>query len=672
MFISPSFISQANSYNFKDLNSSYFTNIENTAPFQTSLNDLNNITEFEEFVDSIITQQLLDYNIVGATFTAVNNGSFYLSKGYGYRKKYPHIGVDPNSTLFRIGSVSKTFTAIAVLQLVEDGLLNLDEDINEYLTAFQIPDTYIEPITLRHILTHTAGFEEWRVSIVVPTFSDVPDVETLLKDYIPARVHPPGEISAYSNYGLGLAAYIVEEISGKAFEDYIYDEIASPLGMDYTSFEQPLPVALEANMSDAYDGDGNIQFFENVILPGAGAGSSSSGDMARLMLALLNNGTYDGSRILNNETVALMFESHFQPPHPSFIPGVGLGLYEMDVINESIIGHEGDTIYFHSGMVLFPEYDFGYFVSYNSQTGGYARSELLLEFIDYFLPKEKEDFTNHITENLRDFDGIYLLSRRLYYKYYTASPHIWFGYRFTMKTNSTHLMIEGISAPFTQISEDFFWAKIPEYPYDFFVVFIRNLKGDVTNFYANFFRSLTSYEKINSIYANNPMQLVFAIIIGIVYIIILAFWGIDRMFKTKRKDEKRLSIKRIFKWGTFGASIFGVIPMLYFAIKSQNIIFLAADTKEYLGWLIALPYIGTVLFGGLVLLSALSWYEFRSKPSESKQEEKTTIKNIEIEKTFENRSKKEKPLMTNIQFTVIALFGIFVIVLFSVWRMYGF
>ena len=147
MFISTSFNTKANPDLFIENNSFYNINVKNSEPIPITINDLDNVTEFEAFVDSIIPQQLIDDNIVGATFSAVKDGNIFLTKGYGYRKRHPHIAVDPNSTLFRIGSISKTFTAIAVLQLVEDGLLNLDEDINEYLTAFQIPDTYPEPIT---------------------------------------------------------------------------------------------------------------------------------------------------------------------------------------------------------------------------------------------------------------------------------------------------------------------------------------------------------------------------------------------------------------------------------------------------------------------------------------------------------------------------------------------
>jgi CubicO group peptidase (beta-lactamase class C family) len=672
MIISPNLSAMGDSYTSNSWANLDLVDVKSSFPSPVSFNDLDNVTELEAFVDSIIPQQLSNLNIIGATFSAVKNGSIILTKGYGFRKTYPFITVNPNITLFRIGSVSKTFTAIAVLQQVEDGLLDLDEDINEYLTAFKIPDTYSKPITLRHILTHTAGFEEWRIPLLIFEFSDVPSVEELLSYYIPARVHAPGEITSYSNYGFGLAAYIVEQVSGKTFEDYIYDEIAAPLGMNYTSFEQPLPPNLVTEMSTGYDSEGYVQYFENLILPGAGAGSSSAGDIARLMLALMNNGTYDGGRILNNDTVALMFEDQFQPHNSSLIPGVGLGLYELDINYENIIGHEGDTFYFHSGMLMFPEYDFGYFISYNSQNGVYARSQFFAEFIRNYFPRVYTvNVGLPITNNLKDFDGTYLLTRRLYKKYQTTSPHLWLDYKFKIKTNSTCLLFDEIELAFVQYSEDFFKSTADSLA-DLYIAFIRNEEGEVTHFYSNFFPTVISYEKINPIYLNNPMQLVFAIVIGAVYIIVLAFWGIDGLFKKRRKEEKKFRTDRIFKWSAFGASVTGILPLLYFAIRSQIIIYLAANTAEALGWFIALPYIGTVMFSGLVVLSGISWYEFSTSPRKPKGKEKTTNEDIEIESSFGSNIKKEKPLLKNIQFTVLSIFGALTIVLFSIWRMYGF
>lgn len=649
--------------------SEFYLNSNLTNTSTPALRDLNDSFEFETFVDSIISQQLTDFNIVGATFSAVKDGKIYLNKGYGYEYRHLFQLVNPNSTLFRIGSISKTFTAIATLQLVENALLDLDVDVNTYLTAFKIPETYSEPITLRHLLTHSAGFEEYQVGVIANTFFGIPDVEDLLRDYIPARVHAPGEITSYSNYGLGLVAYIVEKISGKTFENYIHDEIAVPLGMNYTSFQQPLPSNLDLLMSKGYDSDGNQGYFENVLLPGAGAGSSSAGDMARLMLALLNNGTFDGSRILNNETVTLMQEDHFSP-HPS-LPGVGFGLYEFDVNNEHIIGHGGDTIFFHSRMVLFPEHDFGFFLSYNSYNGAFAKGEFFNAFIEEYFPKDMISYAEVITENLKDFEGTYLSTRRFYNKYYTVKPHLWLEDKFSIETNSSHLMIKYISSPFVQISPDFFVSQ-PDFVYDFYLFFVRNDDGKVTHFYSNFFPSVISYEKINPIHVNSQLYYAFVITIGAIYTIILALWGLDGVFRAKRKEKRRPRIERLSKWWSFGVYVFGAIPIIIFTTKSSNVIILANETKEKLSWLIAFSYIDTILILGLLILSGISWYNFSSIARNKPSTETEGFDQIKIEQRLDNKKKERKIVYENIKLSLLVILGTGIITFYSIWNLYGF
>src|SRR5205085_4197813 len=154
-------------------------------------------------------------------------------------------------SLFRPGSISKVFTAIAVMQMVEQGKLDLDRDINNYLD-FALPQTYPEPITLRRLLTHTAGFEETLKNLFVPSAREMRPLRDYLIAAMPARIFSPGKVPSYSNYGLTLAGYILERISGEPFDKYIASHILTPLKMDHSTFAQPLPEALEANMSPGY------------------------------------------------------------------------------------------------------------------------------------------------------------------------------------------------------------------------------------------------------------------------------------------------------------------------------------------------------------------------------------------------------------------------------------
>jgi CubicO group peptidase (beta-lactamase class C family) len=356
--------------------------------------------ELGAFLDGVMKIQLDEHSTAGAVVSVVKDGQLFFSKGYGYADYEARKPVDPGTTLFRIGSVSKLFVWTSVMQLVEEGLLDLDTDINEYLEGFQIPDTYPEPITLKHVLTHSAGFEDYVVGLFGRTEADRRPLGKLLADQIPARVRPPGEVSSYSNHATGMAAYIVETVSGVPWDEFVQERILDPLGMEYFSFAQPLPEALEEHMSKGYVGHGEEfteKEFELVPLYPVGAAAASGEAMAKFMVAHLHLGDYGEGRILSEETSRLMQSDLF-----TMAPGVNAalhGFYEKSDNGERIIGHGGDTFWFHSDLALFPEHDLGIFVSYNSEDGGAAKGGFIDAFVDRYFPVEEvlpeapEDFS---------------------------------------------------------------------------------------------------------------------------------------------------------------------------------------------------------------------------------------------------------------------------------------
>src|SRR5215472_3915298 len=201
--------------------------------------------DFETFLDALIPSQLRTRNIAGAVVSVVKDGQVLFQKGYGYADVEGKKPVLPEQTLFRPGSISKLFTATAVMQLVEQGKLDLDRDANDYLD-FAIPKTYVEPITLRRLLTHTAGFEETVKNLFVAHESDMKPLRSYLVNQMPARIFPPGKIPSYSNYGFSLAGYIIERVSGEKFERYVDNHILKPLRMTSSTFDQPLPPQLDS------------------------------------------------------------------------------------------------------------------------------------------------------------------------------------------------------------------------------------------------------------------------------------------------------------------------------------------------------------------------------------------------------------------------------------------
>jgi len=261
-------------------------------------------TDVNAWLDGIVPYGLQSGDIPGGVVVVVKDGEVLTERGFGYADIATRKPVDPESTLFRAGSVSKVFTWTAVMQQVEAGKIDLDADINQYLD-FRIPERDGEPITMRHLMTHTAGFEEVLKNLYAADSTRVRPLGAFLKDWTPHRVHPAGEQSAYSNYGATLAGYIVERVSGESFNAYVARHIFAPLGMSHSTFEQPLPANLGQHMSKGYaDSSRQPKGFELINVAPAGSLSASGDDMARFMIAHLMNGTYRGAQILQPETLA--------------------------------------------------------------------------------------------------------------------------------------------------------------------------------------------------------------------------------------------------------------------------------------------------------------------------------------------------------------------------------
>jgi CubicO group peptidase (beta-lactamase class C family) len=370
-------------------------------------------TDLEVFLDGLMPLSLERDDIAGAVVAVVKDGKLLFAKGYGYADVATKKPVSPDSTLFRPGSVSKLFTWTAVMQLMEQGKLNLDHDVNDYLD-FKIPATYPQPITLRHIMTHTAGFGEAIKDLFIKDSSELQPLGTYLATHIPNRIFPPGTTPAYSNYATSLAGYIVERISGKPFNDYVRDNILAPLGMEKTTFAQPLPENLKSLVSSGYIlASGKAKPFEVVQAWPAGSVSTAATDMARFMIAHLQNGELNGARILRPETATLMHSRQFSP-NPA-LNGMALGFYEETRNGHRIIGHAGDTICFHTDLHLLVNDGVGFFVSYNSPGKGISnRTALWHKFLDRYFPYQIPATPPLATAaaDAREVAGNYIVSRR--------------------------------------------------------------------------------------------------------------------------------------------------------------------------------------------------------------------------------------------------------------------
>jgi CubicO group peptidase (beta-lactamase class C family) len=337
--------------------------------------------DLDAFLEGVIPLQLQKGDIAGAVVTVVKDGKVIFAKGYGYSDVARRTPVTTDATLFRIGSVSKTFTWTAVMQLVEQGKIDLDRDVNAYID-FKIPATFGKPVTMRNLMTHTPGFEEVIKDLMVP--SNLRPMKEWLPSHLPRQIYPPGTTPAYSNYGATVAAYVVERVSGMPFETYMAKNIFGPLQLTRTTFAQPLPPQLAPLLSKGYRLASQApKPFEIVQTPPAGSVSTTAENMSRYMIAYLEDG---GAQLMKPETKRLMFSRAFGTAPE--LHGMAHGFYEESRNGHRIVGHGGDTQWFHSDMHFMPDDHVGFFVSYNSAGNGKAdgRGALWRAFLDRYFP----------------------------------------------------------------------------------------------------------------------------------------------------------------------------------------------------------------------------------------------------------------------------------------------
>jgi CubicO group peptidase (beta-lactamase class C family) len=352
--------------------------------------------ELEAFLDDLLGKEMEEYHIAGAAISVVKDGKVFFAKGYGYADLEKGIPVDREQTVFPTGSVGKLFTWTAVMQLVEQGKLDLDADINTYLD-FRIPDTYPQPITLKHLMTHTSGFENRLLESVVSDVNDLVPAREWLVSHMHARVRPPGEAAGYSNYNAMLAGYIVARVSGQPYDEYIQEHIFNPLGMLHSTAQSPIPPDLRTYTSVGYRYiDGAFQAFPDytpqLALVPSGAHKATVTDMARFMIAHLQDGRYSDANIAEarilKETTARQMHSPLYTPNPRLL-ATAYGFFDFSDNGQRTLGHSGELPPMHSLLLLLPDQNLGVYVVYNSAGGdkltpqhfGFQRA-----FFDHYYP----------------------------------------------------------------------------------------------------------------------------------------------------------------------------------------------------------------------------------------------------------------------------------------------
>ncbi|MEY9930104.1 CubicO group peptidase (beta-lactamase class C family) [Catenulispora sp. GP43] len=372
-----------------------------------------NLTGIGSLIDQTVTAQLAKDKIPGAAVVVVSGGKTLYAQGYGVADTATDTPVDPVRTEFFTGSVAKVFTATAVAQLIQEGKIDPHADVNTYLKGFQVTDAFPgRPVTVENLLTHTGGFDDDPVGVAVSDPKDVPPLGRYLADNEPSRVRPPGTLAAYDNYGAALAGYLVECVSGEPFAQYMQDHLFGPLQMDASTFLQPHPPAIEANLAKGYRPEGNGWTAENGQYGGwspTGAGTvATATDVGKFMMAQLAKDPRLGAGVAD-----LVQQQHFtMDPR---LPGMAYYFEERPRDGQRILFKDGDVPGFHSDMALLPDRGLGVYVVYNGDgtdgIAGWDGKALINQIVDKYFPSAAAAPTAVKDPKLDSYTGSYRSDR---------------------------------------------------------------------------------------------------------------------------------------------------------------------------------------------------------------------------------------------------------------------
>jgi len=382
--------------------------------------DLGNRTALEGFADGLIGGHMHERNATAGLITIVSDNKVLLNKAYGYADIEGDRLADANSSLFRIGSITKTFTYIAIMQLYEQGLISLEANVNDYLSVVEFPEAFGEPTTIKHLMTHSGGIEaSFLGGINQRNKADIVPLETSLRSYPPAQVRAPGTSISYSNYGVTVLGRIVEEVSGLGYCEYVETFIFSPLNMSHSDVCESDDLSFRHNSVKAYDFTGGDWVKKPYEFIGswapAGSISSSGADMANYMKMQLNGGRFLDHQVLQKNTLEKMYSGAYTSAEGML--GMAHGFFEKDFNGYRALAHGGATSYFFSYMTIFPGEDIGIFYSF---TGGNSGKDIRLPtelFMDRYFPERRDATKLRPEADVSAYTGTFRSMRMEYSKF---------------------------------------------------------------------------------------------------------------------------------------------------------------------------------------------------------------------------------------------------------------
>jgi CubicO group peptidase (beta-lactamase class C family) len=585
---------------------------EPTSPAAPGLGDPQ---EFEEFVDNVLNQEMSKSHIPGAVVSVVKDGKLFFAKGYGYANLEKKIPVEADKTLFRIASLSKLFTATAAMQLYERGLLDINADVNQYLKNFQIENPFPESVTAAGMMTHTDGTTKRRIGLAARTEAKMQPLGDYLAEHMPPIVWPPGQLYSYSSHSIALLGYLVEQISDTPFVEYIDKNILQPLNMQRSTFRQPPPPPLADDLAVGYQYQNgkyvSVPYLYLNIAPGA-AMSATATDMANFMIAHLQHGRFENSRILEEDTVRLMHEQHFTH-HPK-LPGTGYSFRERLENNIRMIGHLGSLRGYSSSLTLMPDRDIGIFIASNSFSG--VHGKLLSQFLDRYFPvTEKSPPPEPISlteEQLERFTGTY---RDLEYPRHTlAKVSAPFNHINIKKSDNSTLLVSTPGLFFIGQGPQIELVPIEPLLFrqvngDITTAFGENTKGNIAFAFNPIWPKIGAFEKVRW-FETVWSQLGILGFCVIFFLSAFIMWPVRPLISLFRNKSPQVDPHQRRPWviaglvGTLNLVFLIGLPLSLWIIGFWK---LAYGVPAVVIALLCLPLIASVLTLGLLIFTVLAW-----------------------------------------------------------------
>jgi len=577
-------------------------------------------SELEAFLDTLIQTKMEQLHIPGVQFALVKNGEIFLAKGYGYANLENKIPVHPDRTLFRICSIAKVVTGTAVMQLVEQGKIDLDKDINEYITLFKIQNPFPQPVTMRHLLTHTAGFDDVYMNKVGRTPEVQLPLGEFLANHLPPVITPPGEVSTYSNLGNALAGYLVELISGQDFAEYAAEYIFKPLEMRHSSFRLPDSLAPDLVTGYYYKNEDYMPIaFDYLNDYPAGQMVSTATDMTKFLIAHLQKGKYKDQRILEESTIQKMHSVQFK--HHQKLEGASAFTFGIGSIRgQKLLAHDGGYVDASTRLWLLPESNIGIYMACNTMNSQ-LNNDVTNSLMERFFPAvEKDTAMTYPLQYLPTYDpDVYRFVGTYRFTRYTHGSLTKTGILFGMiapefslwKNDGEKIMmndLQGNPRRMIQI-EPLLFQSVDD---DYYCAFRQDVNGNITHLFTN---GTAAFEKVPWFYTIEFQRIFFFTSFTILFMTALVIAVQFIVHKKKRKKVNRSLIEkrlRSFAWLSsfillFYLLTFGIVllsipqheAMIGFGYGLPKIIYVAQ----------VIPFIGIIFLLVTLFFLIKSWFK---------------------------------------------------------------